>query len=303
MERLAAVARGQHGLVSLKQIRQVLQTKEQERWIRRSGDLVRVHQGVYSFPGVPGSWERDAFAALMVCGRGSALSHRSAGFVLGLDGVRPVGIEVAVPATRHVTNGEIQVHRTRENLPTFLVGKLRVTQLARTMVDLASVLKPQELEFALDCAQRKNRRLLPWIDAYVADLKQPCRPGLGVLMGFVNTRRDGAMDSVLEVRAWRVLRKHGFPPFVKRYVVRDRGVYVMRLDFAWPELKVALHVDSYQYHQQRERMARDAHQRSLLQVLGWRSVTVMHSMLEGDEWIDQLRRLLTERQRELAQKK
>jgi hypothetical protein len=74
-------------------------------------------------------------------------------------------------------------------------------------------------------------------------------------------------------------------------VFDDRG-YVMRLDLCWPEHRVALHVDSYQWHQQRERFERDAAQRARLAALGWVSVPITSRGLDGGSWLADLRRTL-----------
>ena len=302
-------AEKQYGLISLDQMRVHLaswterEREEAVRWIRRSCRFRRIFKGVYAYPGVPDSWEQRAMAALLVAGDGSALSHQTAAGLLKLDGFEAGGqIHVTVPLNRNMMASGIRVHHTRERVRSFNLGALRVTTLARTFVDLAAVVTPEKLEFALDSARRRNSKLINWIDSYVLDLKQAHRrKGLLTLMEFVNLRRDGAMDSVNEVRVWRLLRQHGFPPFVKRYVVRDKdGNYVMRLDFAWPELKVAIHADSYLWHGQRQRMARDADQRSMLNVLKWRCVTVMRSSLDDKRWVDQLRIILAERTELLA---
>ena len=67
---------------------------------------------------------------------------------------------------------------------------------------------------------------------------------------------------------------------------------VMRLDFAWPERKVALHVDSAAWHSQSERRTRDAIQRNKLQALGWYSSSVTHAMLQREDWLHGLKTVL-----------
>jgi hypothetical protein len=306
--RLIKLAEGQHGLFSLDQVRAQLKDlderkrEEAVRWLRRSGKYKRIYPSVYALPGVPASWEQRAQAALLVGGKKSVLSHQTAAGLHGLEGFKTGGaIHVAVPPNRNMVTPGIKVHRTREELRFIKVRGLRVTTLARTFVDLAAVVDAEKLEFALDSAQRRASSLGSWIDWYVADLKQPHRKGLSALMKLVELRRDGAMDSVFEVQVWRLLRQHGFPTFVKRHIVTDKnGDHVIRLDFAWPELLVALHADGFSWHHQRERMARDAAQRSQLNVLKWRCVTVMPSMLESGAWVEQLRIILAERTELLA---
>lgn len=155
-----------------------------------------------------------------------------------------------------------------------------------------NVVTPLELECALDHAVRR-RQDVDWLFHYLGDLKQPKRKGLGLLRALAEMRRDGAMDSVLEVEVWRILREHGIPAFVKRHIVLDEaGRYVLRCDFAWPDKKVVLHVDSLRHHQSPKEMARDAEQRAKLDELGWKQLVVVKPMLKENKWIPRLRRLL-----------
>ncbi len=76
-----------------------------------TGRLFRIHRGVYALmPGSLLSREGRWMAAVLACGRGAALSHRSAAH---LHGLRPrVGrIDVIVPALTPIVPG-VDVHRS-----------------------------------------------------------------------------------------------------------------------------------------------------------------------------------------------
>jgi very-short-patch-repair endonuclease len=286
------LTRSQHGLVTKVQLLEHSVTENQLEWLTRSGKLEVKYPGVYVLPGIPETWSQRALAALFSAGECAALSHRSAAQAHDLQGVEyERQISVLVPYARLVRTKGYQAHRTRARLPTTIVNGMTVTSLGRTFVDLAAVVTDRELELALDHAVRR-RKTVDWLFHYLDDLKQPKRKGLRLLRELAEMRRDGAMDSELEVEVWRVLRQHGFPPFVKRFIVKDGDRYVIRLDFAWPEKKVVLHADSLRHHQSPKQMARDAWQRAKLDELGWRQMSVVKPMLIKNEWLSQLRRLL-----------
>ena len=93
-------------------------------------------------------------AAVMACGPRAALSHRSAA---GLWEIRQSSgrIEVTVPEVSRRVAG-IRTYRTRMLHPQdfTVVDGIPVTSVARTLLDLAAVLRPPDLEAALDRAER-----------------------------------------------------------------------------------------------------------------------------------------------------
>ena len=251
-----------------------------------------MHPGVYRLAAAPTSWRQRALAALLAAGSGAALSHFSAGYLLDLSTLNeraPETIDVTVPRARRVELRGIRSHRPLELAASFRsCDGLRVTTLARTFIDLAGVLDEERLEFALDSAAVKHPRLLPWLEAELEALHTQGRCGLGRLAMLLALRRDGGTDSPLEVKTWRALRRAGLVPVRRQFQVPG----VMRVDFAWPERKVALHVDSAAWHAQSQRRTRDAIQRNQLQALGWYSSVVTHAMLQNDAWLDTLKRAL-----------
>lgn len=254
-----------------------------------------MHAGVYRGATAPTGWRQSAMAALLAAGPGSTLSHFSAAYVLGLATLNeraPSLIEVSVPRSRRMRLAGVRAHRPLEPATSFtLRDGLRATTLARTFVDLAGVLDEERLEFALDSAAVKYPRLLPWLEAELEQLHTRGRDGLGRLARLLELRRDGGTDSPLEVKTWRGLRRAGLVPVRRQYEVPG----VMRVDFAWPERKVALHVDSAAWHAQSQRRTRDAIQRNQLQALGWYSSVVTHAMLQRDDWLHTLKAALTAR--------
>lgn len=287
------VARDQHGLITRVQLREKLLSANQIEWMTRSKKLVRKYPGVYALPAALKTWEFEATAALLSAGDGAALSHRAAAHAHAIEGIDYEGqITVLVPYERNVRTNGFEAFRTRTRIPTTQVNKMTVTSLARTFVDLAPVISDVELERALDFAVRR-RESTDWLFSYLGELQEWKHGNVARLRELAEMRRDGAMDSILEVDIWRILREYGFPPFVKRYIVLDEnGKYVLRCDFAWPHLKVVLHADSLRHHQSPKQMARDAEQRAKLDELGWKQLVVVRPMLKENKWIPHLRRLL-----------
>ena len=89
-------------------------------------------------------------AAVLACGPGAVLSHRSAAAHWGLLPTDQVGIDVTAPATRHGIPG-IRLHRPRslDAQDTTNHQAIPITTVHRTLLDLAASTRADQLERAL----------------------------------------------------------------------------------------------------------------------------------------------------------
>lgn len=303
MDGVAAAMRKQFGVISRAQ---ALLLGASDGFIRtrlRRHEWVPLLNGAYRSAAVHDGWFQRASAALLLAGPGAALSYSSAGYVLSLESLMdraPFPIEISVPPGRRVRVDGIVAHHLRDRVSSFTSRGLRVTTLARTFVDLASVLDEERLEFALDSAYVRCRRLGDWLDSYLATLEPRGHPGIATLSKLVRLRRDGSTESALEVKTWRALRRFGLDDSRRQFVIKDLNERaVIRADFAWPQHRIALHTDSTIWHSQQERMTRDAEQRNTLQALGWFSMVITHSLLKTDDWLEFLKTQLIQRRPQL----
>jgi hypothetical protein len=96
-------------------------------------------------------------AAVLACGTGAVLSHRSAAawWEIGRDGAVP---SVTVPARRRRGPARIDVHtgRLRPDETVILDG-IRVTSVGRTLLDLAEILTVEQLVPIIDNATNSRR--------------------------------------------------------------------------------------------------------------------------------------------------
>ncbi len=300
----AAKARSQLGVVTHDQLRGELGiSRSAIAWAVERGRLERMFERAYRFHEATNDVHQQALAATLLAGDGSALSHQTAGALFRLAGIGPATssrIHLSVPHRRTLSlPPHFIVHRPIHPFLLFRQHGLPTTSITRTLIDLASVLDEEALEIALDDAHHRFKVLGDRLEATLNRL-DPRYPGLGALRELVRARRGRRTDSPLEVRVWRVLRKAGLDPARVQFEVFADGEYVMRIDFAWPEHKVALHVDSYRWHARRAAFDADARQRTRLAALGWANLTVTSQTLHESAWLDDLRRLLHERAPQLT---
>ena len=100
------------------------------------------------------------------------------------------------------------------------------------------------------------------------------RPGSGVLRALLEERDHCTtrLESELEARMLRLLRRAGLPEPETQYVILDAGCFVRRVDFAYPVHLLAIETFGYRWHSARGDWQRDLERGNDLQRLGWREL-------------------------------
>lgn len=101
--RVATIAARQHGVVTSRQLEKVGLSRRAAAKRAESGQLHRIHHGVYAVGHPPVNFHGWWMAAVLACGEGAVLSHGSAAALWGL--LRPIGglIDVSVPTGAFVS--------------------------------------------------------------------------------------------------------------------------------------------------------------------------------------------------------
>ncbi len=218
----------------------------------RKGRLQALHRGVYAVGHAAATLEARQLAAVMACGAGTVLSHRSAAVRWGLLSSAS-RIEVTAPRSRGSRSG-FAVHRTRTISPSDRDRRdgIPVTSPARTLVDLADVLSEPRLAAALH--QAEVLRLLDLETLRAAQQRVPGRAGRHRL-----TRVIAAYDpnpphlrNDAEKRFLRLIEAHDLPT---PQVNAPLGGF--EIDFYWPEAGLAVEVDGGAAHQTRQAFHED----------------------------------------------
>jgi very-short-patch-repair endonuclease len=265
---LVALARRQHGLVSFEQ------TGRDRHGVDHAitaGRLERVRRGVYRIAGAPRTWEQQVMAAVLAI-PASRASHRTAARLSGLEGFDEDLVEVTVRTRQRTRRDGITVHDTA------IVGPLHGQTLfgipcmsvARTLCDLTAVTDRWTVERAVDESLRKRLVGLPALLAVFADLEHPGRHRSTVMRSILEARATGlgSGDSHPEVRLVKLLEAAGLPRPVQQHELRLIGRTV-RIDLAYPELRIAIEYDGWEFHSTRSAFDRDRARANELELLGW----------------------------------
>lgn len=233
------------------------------------GVVLRRRRSLYVVAGAPDGASQRTMEAVLSGPPGCVASHDSAAHFLGLVD-QPSQVHVTVGPTQRLRCEGVVAHRSV--LPpshVATIGRMPVTSLARTIVDLASVSDLDRLAEILDPLLVSGRlqpgRLLRVVDEIVV---APGRHGTNLLRTALDVWMAPIQPgSAAEVRLLRRLHEQGFGGFVTQHEVVANGS-VFRLDVAWPEDKVLLEYSGRAFHGPR-RWERDERRATLLKMLGW----------------------------------
>jgi very-short-patch-repair endonuclease len=241
---VAALASRQHGVVSAAQLRALGLTARGIEVRLRARRLFRLHRGVYAVGHTALTSPGRDLAAVLACGPGALLSHRSAARRWGLLRSSSPRIEVTAPRARKPRPG-IVVHRSRSLVPddAATVDGIPVTGVARTLVDLAEVVDAGRLERALNEAEVLQ---LFDLDALLATLerlhgRRGARRVRRALAAYIPEPRFTRGEA--ERRFLRLCSEHGLPAPETNTWIGEQEV-----DAYWPDARLAVEVDSRIYH-------------------------------------------------------
>jgi len=142
---LYETAESQAGYFTAAQARKVGFSWERLSANARTGKFQRISQGVYRLAHFPGSAFEDLFIASLKTGTNSVISHDSALLVYDLSDVLPGEIHLIVPRTASRRHKGMRMH-TNKLKPDEITTRegLRITTVARTLVDVAVSHLPEE---------------------------------------------------------------------------------------------------------------------------------------------------------------
>lgn len=220
------LAARQHGVVTGRQLRDAGLSPDAIKRRVAIGRLHRVFRAVYAVGHAGLGKEASWMAAVLACGRGAVLSHRSAAELWAL--LKPSGglvhVSVPTPGGRRSRPG-LRVHRASSLTARQTTARngIPVTTPARTLGDLRAELPPWELRQAI--REAAFRRLV--VDDREGDVE--------------GTRSE------LELRFLRLCRRQRLPePEVNARVGR------FAVDFLWREQRLVVETDGYRAHRGRQ---------------------------------------------------
>jgi very-short-patch-repair endonuclease len=257
--RIAAIADRQFGVFGRQQaidvglsVRQIQLRVTGKRW-----EVLR--RNVYRIVGAPESLEQSALAGVLYAGRDALVSHGTAGKLWLVDGARGRDIELWVSSSRKSDGNRLTIHRggRLDRADRTMLGPIPITTPARTLIDLAARMEDAPLLTAMEDAFRRRLVTPERLLARAEILRKSGRPGAGRLAALLAGRSGTApLESALEAKVWLLILGANLPlPQRQYWVSLPGGRY--RLDFAWPDRRVALECDGWEHHARRSAFVPD----------------------------------------------
>jgi predicted transcriptional regulator of viral defense system len=280
-ERIAALAQAQHGVVARWQL---LGAGVGRGAIARRVEAKRlhvIHRGVYAVGHRLISQRGWWMAAVLACGPGAVLSHRSAAVLWGLLEAERTVVDVSVRGRRRGRHG-IRVHETTIAPDECTVhAGIPVTTVARTLLDLAAVLQPHQLNRALERAEALRLSDRTPLDALVQRHRR--RAGLAVVKAaLAEGVRPALTKSELERRFLTFVERAGLPR-PRTNVWLELGGDWIEVDCVWPERRLIVELDSRAHHQTTAAFERDRRRDRRAQASGFRTVRVTDHAMRREE--------------------
>lgn len=241
---LPELAERQYGVVSVRQLETLFgySSSAVERDVA-AGRLFRLYRGVYAVGHRRIPDPGHCLAAVLACGPGALLSHRSAAWLWGLWRYGPAPLHVTSPIPRKPRT-PIRLHHSRiltaadrtmeENIP--------VTALPRTLLDCAVELRPAQLQRVLERAEELRLFDLGPIEELLGRSgrhkgRRRLRRAIGLYQPVPFSR------SGFETRFFEAVLAAGPPRPATNFA--EAG---FELDVYWPDLRFAVELDSYATH-------------------------------------------------------
>lgn len=243
----------QHGVVARRQLLGLgFNAREIEHRMAR-GRLHLVMRGVYAVGWPKMTAKRRWMAAVLACGEGALLSHRSAAALWEIGSERRAAVDVSVMRRAELKRRGLRV-RGRPSLTAGRVTSydgIPVTTPVQTLIDLSIELAPMRVERAVNEADKRDlidpETLRAELDGYVGE------PGVKALRAVLDKRTFRLSDSDLEVLFRPIAMEAGLPLPLNKEIVNG-----FEVDFFFPTLGLVVETDGLRYHRTPSTQTRDA---------------------------------------------
>ena len=253
-------------------------TRRQLRTLVESG-WRHPFQGVYVAPGVADPFRTSVRAALLACpsaaafGVTSARLHKLWGLPIWRESeqpelITPAGLGLRSRPGLRLRTGLLETERV-------MVDGLPVASLGRTVHHLSLRLRLDELVCLVDSAARRG-----WVP-----VTGPSRGRRRLLdaMALSDARSESALETYIRL----LLVRAGLTPEVLQHELVDAANQrYVRLDLAWPSVRLAIEVDGREFHDEPGALYRDRAKANLALLDGWRVLRfTWFDVMRRPEWV------------------
>lgn len=244
-----------------------------------TGALERMWHGIYC--------RGEPTAALrlrgldLACGKPVAVCLATAAGLFGFDTEESPDLHVLNPSGHGLRCVDGLVVHRRHGAPLVVRDGRRATAPAWTAVEVGRALRRRRALATLDAALRSGTCTLP--DLWRAAAEQKGRRGIVAVRDLLPLA-DARSESPMESEARLVMIEGGLPVPELQHEIIDGNGELRRLDFAWPEHRLAAEYDGMAWHCGPEAMRRDRRRQAALLDVGWRVVPIVFEDVRYRGW-------------------
>jgi very-short-patch-repair endonuclease len=258
------LARRQHGVLSVAQLRDAGVARGSLTLMLERGDLVSVARGVYLVRGAPRTYEASLWIARLATE--GVMAFGTACHLWGVLDDPPAPITVLVGLSRRVSPMPgVRIRRVASPAPGGERYGMPVTSREISLLDHLGTLPAHEGARLFDRALQ--RRWLTPVDV-LRRLDTP-RWGNGTLRVLAAVLGDGAA-SEFERRVHRLLRAGRIEGWVPNLPIVVGGRLIAVVDIGFEEHRLAIELDGQAFHVDAEAFQNDRSRQNTLISLGWR---------------------------------
>lgn len=269
MDALDALLDAQDGVATTEQLRGILSRRQLEARVN-SGDLVKVWLGIYGRP------EIDDLTRLrgldLRAGQRVPICLATAARTYGFDTEDVVDLHVLNPVSGQLRCADGLVIHRRDGAPLMMVEGRLATTPAWTAVEVARGLRRPRALATLDAALRSGA--CDRQDLHMAAVEQFGRRGIVHVRELIPLA-DAAAESPMESEARLVMFDQGLPTPDLQFEIVDLHGATWRVDFAWPDCRLAVEYEGFDYHSSPDELRHDRRKRTALGQVNWRVMGIV----------------------------
>jgi predicted transcriptional regulator of viral defense system len=271
---MADLAERQYAVVALWQLEDLgLNVKVVDKRVA-AGRLHRVHRGVYAVGHGLLSHKGHLMAAVLACGPGTVLSHRSAAFLHGILDDSRNRVDVIAPNRRGRAPAGISAHRdgTLTEADRVVIERIPCTSLARTLLDIAATQSPDTLRYAV--TQSEVEEVFDLAEVIELLKRSKGQRGVARLRLAIELHDPQEQEARLELekKLLRLFKRAGFRPEVNGHLLVN-GISLMP-DFMWRDARLIVEADSRRVHGTATAFEKDRLRDQRLAAAGWTVIRV-----------------------------
>jgi hypothetical protein len=244
----------------------------------------RLFRDVYACSEVAVTHELRAVAAARLLVPGAVITGRSAAVLWGLPTAETYDdVELTVPPGSAVCRsaGITMRRRTLDPAHVCVRSGARTTTAEATAVDLARSGTLEDAVVLIDRFVAARATSLDHVRAVAALASgRGCRQVREAV-----ALADGLAGSPQETRLRLLLHRSSLPRPIAQFVVRDGRGFVARVDFGWPDAKVAVEYEGLWHGETPQQVATDRRRLNRLTAAGWTVVFVTAADLHRPEQV------------------